>query len=57
MIPVTMTEHKRLKALNRHKRIVRKRNINRNLPAWKRKPAEHTNVSFGHKRAYRLYYI
>ena len=54
---MTMTEHKRLKALNRHKRIVRKRNINRNLPAWKRKPAEHTNVSFGHKRAYRLYYI
>ena len=48
---------KQLKALYRHKRIVRKRNINHNLPAWKRKPTEHTNISFGPKRAYRLYNI
>ena len=53
---MTMTR-KQLKALYRHKRIVRKRNINHNLPAEKRKPAEHTNISFGPKRAYRLYNI
>ncbi len=52
-----MTEHKRLKALYRHKRIVRKRNVNRNQPAWKRKPAEHTNIHFGPKHLCRLYYI
>lgn len=53
---MTMTR-KQLKALYRHKRIVLKRNINHNLPAWKRKPAEHTNISFGAKYSYRLYEI
>lgn len=48
---------KQLKALNRHKRIVRKRNINHNLPAWKRWAAERTNIAFGAKHSYRLYEI
>lgn len=47
---------RQLKARRLRKLFERKRNVNRNKPAHMR-AIEHMNVSFGPKRAYRLYDI